>query len=69
MRWERAFLTSVDTQPTGGWTKREKYVMQLKAGWMASESGGIGRRARLRIWSRKGWGFESPLSHQPYRGA
>ncbi len=30
----------------------------------ASESGGIGRRARLRIWSRKGWGFESPLSHQ-----
>ena len=28
------------------------------------ESGGIGRRARLRIWSRKGWGFESPLSHQ-----
>ena len=27
------------------------------------ESGGIGRRARLRIWSRKGWGFESPLSH------
>ena len=32
------------------------------------ESGGTGRRARLRIWSRKGWGFESPLSHQtPYR--
>ena len=30
------------------------------------ESGGIGRRARLRIWSRKGWGFESPLSHQPF---
>ena len=27
------------------------------------ESGGTGRRARLRIWSRKGWGFESPLSH------
>ena len=26
------------------------------------ECGGIGRRARLRIWSRKGWGFESPLS-------
>ena len=25
------------------------------------ESGGIGRRARLRIWSRKGWGFESPF--------
>ena len=28
------------------------------------ESGGIGRRARLRIWYRKVWGFESPLSHQ-----
>lgn len=28
-----------------------------------SESGGIGRRAGLRIQSRKGWGFESPLSH------
>src|SRR5258705_8662125 len=28
------------------------------------ESGGIGRRARLRIWYRKGWGFGSPLSHQ-----
>ena len=28
------------------------------------ESGGIGRRAGLRIQSRKGWGFESPLSHQ-----
>jgi hypothetical protein len=27
------------------------------------ESGGIGRRARLRIWCRKAWGFESPLSH------
>ncbi len=27
------------------------------------ESGGIGRRAGLRIQSRKGWGFNSPLSH------
>src|SRR6185436_13732019 len=27
------------------------------------ESGGIGRRARLRIWYREVWGFESPLSH------
>jgi len=27
-----------------------------------SESGGIGRRAGLRIQSRKGWGFKSPLS-------
>jgi hypothetical protein len=31
---------------------------------ISSESGGIGRRARLRIWYRKVWGFESPLSHQ-----
>src|SRR6185503_21361642 len=31
------------------------------------ESGGIGRRARLRIWYRKVWGFESPLSHQNER--
>src|SRR5262245_48470583 len=31
-----------------------------------SESGGIGRRARLRIWYRKVWGFESPLSHQKH---
>ena len=27
------------------------------------ESGGIGRRTRLRIWRVKPWGFESPLSH------
>ena len=31
--------------------------------FFACESGGIGRRARLRIWYRKVWGFESPLSH------
>lgn len=30
------------------------------------ESGGIGRRAGLRIQSRKGWGFESPLSHSHF---
>ena len=29
----------------------------------ARESGGTGRRAGFRIQSRKGWGFESPLSH------
>src|SRR3954462_281535 len=27
------------------------------------ESGETGRRTRLRIWRRKAWGFESPLSH------
>jgi hypothetical protein len=27
-------------------------------------SGGIGRRARLRIWFLSEWGFESPLAHQ-----
>jgi hypothetical protein len=36
------------------------FTNQLAAHIMAvRESGGIGRRARLRIWSRKGWGFES----------
>src|ERR1035437_10830035 len=28
------------------------------------ESGGIGRRTRLRIWRSNPWGVESPLSHQ-----
>ena len=32
------------------------------------ESGGTGRRTRLRIWRRKAWGFESPLSHRSGRG-
>src|SRR5579864_2858215 len=32
----------------------------------ACESGGIGRRTRLRIWRVKPWGFESPLSHQSH---
>ena len=27
------------------------------------ESGGIGRRTRLRIWRGNPWGFKSPLSH------
>jgi hypothetical protein len=30
------------------------------------ESGGIGRRTRLRIWRGNPWGFESPLSHQEF---
>ncbi len=29
----------------------------------ACESGGIGRRARFRIWCLRTWGFKSPLSH------
>src|SRR5271157_5357321 len=32
--------------------------------YMECESGGIGRRTRLRIWRGNPWGFESPLSHQ-----
>lgn len=28
------------------------------------ESGGIGKRTRLRIWRSRPWGFKSPLSHQ-----
>src|ERR1035441_6764716 len=31
------------------------------------ESGGLGRRTRLRIWRGNPWGFESPLSHQKTR--
>src|SRR6266478_7733385 len=30
------------------------------------ESGGTGRRTRLRIWRGNPWGFDSPLSHQPF---
>ena len=41
-----------------------EYKLLSKMEMSKRESGGIGRRARLRIWSRKGWGFESPLSHQ-----
>ena len=32
------------------------------------ESGGIGRRTRLRIWRGNPWGFESPLSHHNVPG-
>jgi hypothetical protein len=50
------------------WTKAEMYVIEIDEHTPKCESGGTGRRARLRIWSRKGWGFESPLSHQTGRG-
>ena len=33
------------------------------------ESGGIGRRARLRIWWGNPWGFESPLSQRAERAS
>ena len=46
-----------------GIAKRPDRVLLIYNG-AERESGGIGRRARLRIWSRKGWGFETPLSHQ-----
>ena len=35
-----------------------------RTGSALCESGGIGRRTRLRIWRGNPWGFESPLSHQ-----
>jgi hypothetical protein len=38
--------------------------MQLLCIIAICESGGIGRRTRLRIWRGNPWGFESPLSHQ-----
>jgi hypothetical protein len=39
-------------------------IKQSKLYSRPCESGGIGRRTRLRIWRVKPWGFESPLSHQ-----
>ena len=39
-------------------------ALKMRSRKRQRESGGIGRRARLRIWYRKVWGFESPLSHQ-----
>src|SRR5262245_62136090 len=36
-------------------------------GWKQRESGGTGRRARLRIWYRKVSGFKSRLSHHSTR--
>jgi hypothetical protein len=45
--------------PTGSTTRQIRHQPGSR------ESGGIGRRARLRIWCRKAWGFESPLSHSP----
>ena len=38
--------------------KKEK--SRIKNTWA---SGVIGSRSSLRNWSRKGWGFESPLAH------
>lgn len=37
-----------------------------REGGRSRESGGTGRRTRLRIWPRKGWGFDSPLSHSSW---
>src|SRR5437762_7110099 len=51
--------------PSGGWLDALGFDVRRRNVESASlgESGGIGRRARLRIWYRKMWGFESPLSH------
>ena len=41
-------------------------ALRLSIGYSSGAQGGsgeIGRRTRLRIWRRKAWGFESPLSH------
>ena len=45
--------------------RRYNIVTESAIDSTACESGGIGRRAGLRIQSRKGWEFESPLSHFP----
>ena len=39
-------------------------VLRRRCNISPCESGGIGRRTRLRIWRGNPWGFESPLSHQ-----
>src|SRR3954464_14999829 len=54
------------------WQKHRELVYIIDrsasaAGYQECESGGIGRRTRLRIWRVKPWGFESPLSHQSLR--
>ncbi len=50
-------------------TNRGTIEEQIKFNhWQNRESGGIGRRTRLRIWRVKPWGFESPLSHQSLKG-
>src|SRR5262249_4377282 len=57
---------SADTRPakcaagTISWSGRSRRTAED----LSCESGGIGRRTRLRIWRVKPWGFESPLSHQ-----
>jgi hypothetical protein len=38
-------------------------MAEVSQQYRQSESGGTGRRTRLRIWRGDPWGFESPLSH------
>ena len=71
--------TGEDSRPVVIWKPSTRFSRSLQnfatmtlAIWTAApqghdsqcESGGIGRRTRLRIWRVKPWGFESPLSHQ-----
>src|SRR6266487_1953374 len=46
----------------------QHHRVKMQVAETTCESGGIGRRTRLRIWRVKPWGFESPLSHQYFRG-
>jgi hypothetical protein len=56
----RALFLFRSQSVTGG----KIFSARCKLMMVACESGGIGRRTRLRIWRVKPWGFESPLSHQ-----
>ena len=58
---ERTLLGSPQKSPQSGDESRARFV---SGRLQTCESGGIGRRTRLRIWRVKPWGFESPLSHQ-----
>jgi hypothetical protein len=64
---------SATTTATVGLAVMRSEAVQLRKSFIVSackecESGGIGRRTRLRIWRGNPWGFESPLSHHNFPG-
>ena len=58
---------SMDLCPKRDFCAETGYNLEEKIAQQPRESGGIGRRTRLRIWRVKPWGFKSPLSHQQFR--
>jgi|SRR5580700_7040694 hypothetical protein len=57
----------VTTKPDRLTGNNRLYNHPIKGRAAKCESGGIGRRTRLRIWRVKPWGFESPLSHHVFQ--